>query len=72
MIVKLGCHSKGEQRWSVFKFKVLRRTSGPNTEKIKENGENSIMRSFVSCTLHQILLGRLNEKPESHVTLTVR
>jgi hypothetical protein len=40
---------------------VLRRTFGPNRRKRRENGEDSKMRSFITCTLHQILLGRSNQ-----------
>jgi hypothetical protein len=37
----------------MFENRVLRRMFGPK----REAGEDCIMRSFITCTLHQILLG---------------
>jgi hypothetical protein len=45
-----------EHRFRTFESKELRRIFGPKREKKQEGGENGIMRSFVNCTLHQILL----------------
>jgi hypothetical protein len=36
---------------------VLRRISGPKREEVAEAGENCITRSFITSTLHLILLG---------------
>jgi len=41
----------------VFENRVLRRIFGPK-RKWQEVGEDCIMRSFMTCTLQQILLGR--------------
>jgi hypothetical protein len=41
----------------VFGNRVLRRKFGPKREEVGETGEDYIMRSFVTCTLHQILHG---------------
>jgi len=38
--------------------RVLRRIFGPNMEEVA--GEDCLMRSFVTCMLHQILLGESN------------
>jgi hypothetical protein len=46
-----------EHRLRVFENKVLRRTYGPKREKRWEAGEDCIMRSFITCTLHHILMG---------------
>jgi hypothetical protein len=35
---------------------VLRRIFGPEREKRREAGEDYIMRSFIACTFHHILL----------------
>jgi hypothetical protein len=43
----------------VFENGVLARIFGPKREQVGregETGEDSIMRSFITCTLHQILL----------------
>jgi hypothetical protein len=37
----------------VFENRVLRRIFGPKREAV--TGEDCIMRSFITCTLHQIL-----------------
>jgi hypothetical protein len=41
----------------VFVYRVLRRIFGPKREKRQEAGEDRIMRNFITCMLHQILLG---------------
>jgi hypothetical protein len=44
-----------EHRLRVFENRVLRRIFVPNREEVA--GENFMMRNFIICTLHQILLG---------------
>jgi hypothetical protein len=43
-----------EHRLRVFENRKLRRLFGPKEMKWWEVGENYIMRSFVTCTLHQV------------------
>jgi hypothetical protein len=45
-----------EYRLTVFDYRVLRRTIGPRREKRWEAGKECILRSFVTCKLHQILI----------------
>jgi len=45
---------KEENILKVFENRVLRRISGLKSEEVA--GENCIMRSFITCTLHLILL----------------
>jgi len=40
----------------VFQNRVLREKFGPKRDEVTGNGENYIMRSFMFCTAHQILL----------------
>jgi len=40
---------------------VLRRIFGHQTEKERGAAEGYIMRSFITCMLHEILLGRSNQ-----------
>jgi hypothetical protein len=40
----------------VFENRVLRRIFGPERENEWETGEDCIMRSFITCTLHHMLL----------------
>jgi hypothetical protein len=47
---------RNKYRLRVFENRVLRRIYGPKT-KWWNAGENCIMRSFTTYTLHQILLG---------------
>jgi hypothetical protein len=35
---------------------MLRTIFGPKTEKWREAGEDYIMRSFINCTLHKIII----------------
>jgi hypothetical protein len=55
------CQIKGfleeERTLSVSENRVLRRIFGPKGRKWQEAGEHCIMRSFITCTLRQILLG---------------
>jgi hypothetical protein len=44
-----------EHRLRVFDNNVLRRIFGPQREEVSGNGDNYIVRSFIMCTLHQIL-----------------
>jgi len=43
-----------EHRLRVSENGVLRRMYGPGRRKWPEAGEDNIMRSFITCTLHQI------------------
>jgi hypothetical protein len=45
-----------EHRLRVFENKELRRIIGPEREKT-DHGENCIMMNFITCILHQTLLG---------------
>jgi hypothetical protein len=56
MGVKLDLSFREEHRLKVFENRVLRRISGPKWEKWREAGEDCIMRSFITCTLHRTLL----------------
>jgi hypothetical protein len=40
----------------VFENRVLRRIFGPKRDKGTEDGENCIMRSFITCILLQVQL----------------
>jgi hypothetical protein len=40
----------------VFENRVLRRIFGPETYEVTEVGGNFVKRSFIICTLHQIIL----------------
>jgi hypothetical protein len=58
-VILYGCETWSltpgdEHRLKVSENKVLRGIFGP---KWQEAGEDCIMRSFITCTLHQILLG---------------
>jgi hypothetical protein len=44
---------RGEYRLRVFDNRVLRRIFGLKRDEVTGGGENSIMRGFVTCTLHQ-------------------
>jgi hypothetical protein len=65
-VVLYGCEIwplilKKEHWLRVFENRVLRRIFRPKRKEVAEDGEDCIMRSFVTCTLHQILLGWSNE-----------
>jgi hypothetical protein len=45
----------------VFEFRMLRKILGDGRQKVTEAGENCIMRGFTIFSLHQILLGKLNQ-----------
>jgi hypothetical protein len=53
--VKVISDIEEEHRLRVSENRVLRRIFGPKKEEVA--GEDYIMRSFITCTLHQILLG---------------
>jgi hypothetical protein len=46
-----------EHRVRVFENRALRRIFGPRGRKWREAGEDCVMRSFITCTHHQILSG---------------
>jgi hypothetical protein len=48
----------------IFEKGLLRRTFGADSDEIKreERGDVCITRSFVICSLHQILLGSSNQE----------
>jgi hypothetical protein len=57
MSVKLGSlTSREEHRPRVFENRVLGRIFGPKRNGMIETGENWIMRSFITCTVHQLQL----------------
>jgi hypothetical protein len=49
----LSLTPREEHRLRVFENRVLRRIFRP--EKRREVGEDWVMRSFITCTLHKIL-----------------
>jgi hypothetical protein len=64
-VVLYGCEAwlvtlREEHRLRVSENRVLRRIFGRRGRKWREAGEDFIMRSFITCTLHQILLGSSN------------
>jgi len=62
MGVKLGLSHLGEEhRLRVPGNRVLRRIFGCTRKKWWKVGEDCIMRSFISCTLQQILLRWSNQ-----------
>jgi hypothetical protein len=52
---KLGLSLGEEHRLRVFENRMLRKTYGPKRKT--SHGENYIMMNFITCILHQILLG---------------
>jgi hypothetical protein len=57
--VLYGCETwfltlREEQRLRVFENRLLRRIFGPKREKWQEAEEDYKMRSFITCTLHQM------------------
>jgi hypothetical protein len=57
MDVKPGLSLREEHRSRVLLNRVLRRIFGPNMEEGRKAVEDCIMRSIITCMLHQILLG---------------
>jgi hypothetical protein len=49
--------AREECRLRVFETRLLRRIFGTKREEAAGAGGGCIMRSFITCTLHQILLG---------------
>jgi hypothetical protein len=43
-----------EHRLRVFGNRVLRRIFGPKRDEVTGDGENCIMRSFITCTYRQL------------------
>jgi hypothetical protein len=39
-----------------LRLRMLRRILVPNREEVREDGENIIMKSFITCTVHEMLL----------------
>jgi hypothetical protein len=67
-IQKYGCETwslalreEHTRRWRMFVNRVLRRTFGPKRKGMGENGEDCIMRIFITGTIHQIVLGTIHE-----------
>ena len=62
----------GQETWSAtlrgghmgktLEYKVLRKKSGPKRNKVRGSGEDYLMRSFVMCAAHQILLRLLKQE----------
>jgi hypothetical protein len=50
-----------EHRLRVSENRVLRRIFGPKKGRKTDHGENYTMINFITCILHRILLGCLNE-----------
>jgi hypothetical protein len=48
---------RDEDKLRVFENRVLSKLFGSKTEEVAGNGEDCILRSFMSSTLHQILSG---------------
>jgi hypothetical protein len=48
---------KEEHRLRVSKKQVLKKILGPKREKVRENGENCLMKIFTTLTPHNKLLG---------------
>jgi hypothetical protein len=57
MGVKLGLHLREEHGLRVFENRMLRRILNLRGINWLEAGEDCIMRSFITCTPLQILLG---------------
>jgi hypothetical protein len=43
-----------EHRVRVFESRLLRRILGPKRDKVREVGENCVIRCFITCTLRQV------------------
>jgi hypothetical protein len=57
---KLETQLKEENTFSMFENAVLRGIFGLKGEEVK--GQNCIMRFFIICTPHQLLLGLSNQR----------
>jgi hypothetical protein len=57
----LAFYAKGRIYIEAVENRVLRRIFGHKREEWREAGGGSIMRSFITCTFHRMLLGRSNE-----------
>jgi hypothetical protein len=55
--VSLNIHHKKVKGKAVPVLMVLGRIFGPKRKKWQEAGEDCMMRSFIICTLRQVLLG---------------
>jgi len=60
--VLYGCKTwsitlREERGLRVFENRVLRGIFEPKRDELTGSGENYIMRSFIICTVHQILFG---------------
>jgi len=61
-LVLYGCEMwspalRERHRLRVYENRVRRRIFGQQGRKWREAGEDYVMRSFITCTLHEILLG---------------
>jgi len=45
-----------------LEYKVQRKKFGPKRNEVRGSGEDYLMRSFVMCAAHQILLGLLKQE----------
>jgi hypothetical protein len=67
-VVLYGCETwpltlRDERRVRVFKNRVLKRIFGTERgRKWRDDEEDCITRSFITCTLHQISLGSSNQR----------
>jgi hypothetical protein len=57
MALKLGLTLREEYRLKELENRVLRRIFGTKRDDVAKSREDCVMRSFISCMLHQILLG---------------
>jgi hypothetical protein len=57
MGVKLGLSRKGKNILRVFENRLLRRIFGPKRDKVTGGWRKLYNESFITFTLHQILLG---------------
>jgi hypothetical protein len=61
-VILYGCETwsltlREEHRLRVFEKRVLRRICGPKREEVAGDSRSLTVRSFITCTLHQILFG---------------
>jgi hypothetical protein len=50
-----------KERLRVFQNRVLRRIFGPEREEVAAGGEDCVMISFITYSLHQMLVGCSNQ-----------